>query len=369
MTPSRLDIRSIRRRPARSRRVLALALVAAAVTAGCVRQGGPDVKVNALDAELVFGVKETKENAPVPPEVLPPPPVADFIPFQGNPFEFPIFDDPKPNPCPEELVKATPRRDADVLFSGDLQNGAYTFRGAFITHFNNGAKLSQLPEETRVVRNYKRQPAPPPEEGDIVTYDYIQPFGAHFLKSRFQVKTLDTSKSVKAPTEPTTESPRVRTDREGGVVLMGTEVIDAAGNRVPGSEPFEPTTGVMLLPLPVASESFYGSGNDPRTGRTFVNQGEVKARDRVIACGEPVEGWFVSAFIAISDRDNPSTIEIVPGQQPKGDPDNQYRWDYIIAPQYGGLIIAESITREFGGPRPNETVIRRLKSIDPQPVP
>ena len=50
MTSHLRDVgRSPRRQP---QKMLALVVVLAALTAGCVRAGGPDVKVNALDAEL-----------------------------------------------------------------------------------------------------------------------------------------------------------------------------------------------------------------------------------------------------------------------------------------------------------------------------
>lgn len=359
MTSHLRDVgRSPRRQP---QKMLALVVALAALTAGCVRAGGPDVKVNALDAELVFGVKE-KDAAPTPPEAPTPPSTDPFFPtdFPTNPFDIPLFNDPPKNPCPDEFTKANPQRDADVTVTGDLSEGGYRFRGTLLRNLNSRIEVSTLPEETRVVKNYKRVKNGAGDGVDLITYDYIQPFGTQFLQTTFQVKALvQNSTSVRPPTENVYEgTPRVRSDPEAGVVIKRTALVDAKGNAVPGAENFNPQTGLLLLPLPVESSDFASTAVDSASGRTLVNQASVKARERLSACGEPVDGWYVDAFIAISERDNPAAQ----------DGDNQFRWQMVIAPQYAGLIIGEVIDRTYSGNRPNETLIRSILSLEPTPT-
>lgn len=340
------------------RRIMALSLALMAFTAGCVRQGSADVKITALDAELVFGVKK-KDSAPTPPEA-PSPPVdpsgLEPFGFRPNNFDLPLFNEPTVSACPSEFTKANPDRDADVVVTGDLAEGGYTFRGTFVREMNTGPVASPLPNEVRTVKNYKRVVNGAGEGVDLITYDYIQPFGAHFLKSSIQVKALRANgASVRPPTENIYEqTPRVRADPEAGVAIKRTELIDAKGNRVADAQNFDPESGLLLLPLPVESSDFTSTAVDRSTGRTVLNQAGVKARERINACGEPVDGWYVDAFIAVSQRDDPAAR----------DQNNQYRWQMVVAPQYAGLIIGEIITRRFTD-KPHESIIRNISSVDP----
>ena len=386
MTPSLRDRRAARRTP---RRLIALTLALAAVSAGCVRQGGPGVKVNALDAELVFGVKLPGESAPTPPEVPTPMPEGDFgfAPFDTPTFDIPLGLDPPRvrTGCSDEFEVPTPQRDADVVITGDGANGVYEYKGAFVVHRADGTRETRrLPTERREVRNYKRFKQPHPvqipgrvREINFITYDYIQPFGANFLKTGFQIKmnnpdyqAVPRNQAENPAVDPQT-IPRTTNDPELGVAITGTELIDAKGNRVPGSEPFNPSNAILLLPLPIQSETFTSSGVDDSSGRTFVNQATVQARERINACGEPVDGWLVEGFIAISDRKDP-TAGTDPGNpvtKPGGASyENQYRWNYILAPQYGGLIIGEEIYHandRANPPRRPESTIRTIANIDP----
>jgi hypothetical protein len=337
-----------------------------AVTGGCVHAGASDVKVNTVDAELVFGVKVPAESAPSPVEaaVMPeqqiaqplrqPPPL-----FRNNVFDIPLYVGGVVNEdeivgCPSEIRKPLPRRNANAEVDGEPLVGALQFNGTYVVNQGADPPVTPLEPETRVLRHYVKN------AHKSFTYEVVQPYGKYFLVSTFLVKPQSTGQSAKPATEPVIESPRARSDPEAGLVLKRTEVVDANGKRAPGTTPFAPATGVLLIPFPVSSEDYSSSAVDPNTGRTFRLTASVKARDRINACGEPVVGWVVQTYVSISDGNNAN---------------DAYEWHYLVAPQYGAMIIAEKIMRpkQDASPvqqaRPADTTIRSIAGVEPTAPP
>jgi hypothetical protein len=341
------------------------------LSAGCVHPGASGVKVAPVKAELVFGVKDTTKSAPTPIDVAfstdenlvdSGPSRPAFQPFRpNNSFQIPLYigdnagDDFVIEGCPDKIVKPLPRRNAAADVDGDPPIGKIPFSGSQTIYRQTDTVSRQLDPEDRVYRNLKKSPD---KNNKIFTYEIVQPYGKDFLVSLIQVNPNSTAETVRPTTEPAIESQRYRSDPESGVVLKRTDIVDAKGNAVPGTKPFVPSTGLLLLPIPVSSEDYTSSAVDPSTGRTLVLQASVKARERVNACGEPAEGWLVQAFYTVAD----------------GNTEKDYRWNYVIAPQYGGIIISEDVNslerRQKNAQSPPEfqvveKVVRSLMTVQP----
>jgi hypothetical protein len=138
-------------------------------------------------------------------------------------------------------------------------------------------------------------------------------------------------------------------DPERGISLMKLQRVDAAGN----SSELSFSPAVLYLPLEIVpGEEFNSVGIDPRTGSVLQNQAKVLTRARVDACGEVVDGWAVQATQTFSGA----------GQTA---PPRSYR--YIIAPQFGGIIISEEL--HTTGPQGTTDVTLSLGQLKPAPLP
>lgn len=321
----------MKRLPDRRRaRVVALALAVAALASACVSPGDPGVSVDARSAQLVFGVKLPDESAPTPTQAAAAPvqPNApSFRPPAFNPPDLGIPDFEQPPPvvqqCPPAAHDAVPRELAGVNITGDPREGIFAFRGTERQYDVAQAKWSNLveaPVEHRAVRRFERS------RDSQFQYQTVQPLGDHFLVTTYQVKT-DADRVDQPAGEGVLALRKIR-DPEGGLVLKSTEVRDAKGNRVTGVQPFQPNTGLLLLPLPVVSGEQYDTvAVDPRTGVTVQMTATVGARQRIDACGTLTEGWKVVA----------SQTTVVNGERTTID------WTYVVGPQYGATLLAEEI--------------------------
>jgi hypothetical protein len=142
------------------------------------------------------------------------------------------------------------------------------------------------------------------------------------------------------------EEPRFN-EPEGGVSLVKVENFDEKGNSL-GT--FEPTSGLLLIGLPVdPSETFTSSATDAKTGQTIVDQATGKGRARIDACGDLVDGWRVETT------------------QSRSGAAGSVAYNYLIAPQYGGVPILEEVstTAEDGS---TFDVTFTLGQLNPDPV-
>jgi len=110
---------------------------------------------------------------------------------------------------------------------------------------------------------------------------------------------------------------------------------------------------VLYLPLDIVpGEEFNAVGIDPRTGSVLQHQAKVVNRERVDACGEIVDGWVVESTQTFSGTASAA-------------PPRTYR--YIIAPQFGGLIISEEIRTATAQGTTDVTL--SLAQVKPAPLP
>lgn len=335
----------------------ALALVVLALfTTACVSEGDPKVAVTKVEADLVFGVKEPEPPAPpantsvdeaLPPSAFEPADLSDF-------GDFPSFDPLPPvgppaaaaGECPPAPPTAVADAAADVNVTGFAPEGLYrwqrdgTQKPAGSGPGVAGTKIDTF--ERRILRNIKK------ESPTVHTYETVQPdiSGKNIVITTFRVRTDALNRDSTGAGLPIA-GPRVG-EADRGVAITRIETQDAQGNT---TSEFNPFTPVLILPLPVSTNEEYRSvGVDPVSGQTLVHDAHVLARERVDACGEVVDGWAVEAQQTSSDPDAPIV---------------SYR--YLVAPQYGGLIISEKLNYSSGG-LDNEFLFR-LGQVEPDPLP
>lgn len=332
---------------------LALIGLLALVSTACVSQGDPKVAVTKVEADLVFGVKEPEPPAkpantdveePLPSEALEPIELDDFGSFD------PIINVPPPaqplGECPPAPPTAVAEAAADVNITAKPTQGLYrwqrdgTQKPAGSGPEVPGTKIDTF--ERRIIRNYKQ------ESPTVHTYETVQPdiSGKNVVITTFRVRTDALNRDSTGAGLPVA-GPRLG-EPDRGVAITRIERLDGQGNT---TSEFNPSTPVLILPLPVSTNEEYQSvGVDPTSGQTLVHRAKVRARERVDACGEVVDGWAVEAEQTSSDPEAPVVT---------------YR--YLVAPQYGGVIISEKLNYSAGG-LDNEFLFR-LGQLDPDPLP
>jgi hypothetical protein len=331
-----------------------LLIALALFTSACVSQGDPKVAVTKVEADLVFGVKEPEPPAEpansnideeLPPSAFEPADLPDFGSFDNPDFgKLPLPPAEAPGECPAAPPTAVAEKAVDVNITGLPPVGIYkwqrdgTQKPAGSTE--GGSKIDTF--ERRIVRNVK-QVSP-----TVHTFETVQPDigGKNVVVTSFRVRTDAINRDSTGAGLPVA-GPRVG-EPDRGVTITQIENIDSQGNT---TSVFTPSTPILILPLPVSSNEEYQSvGVDPRSGQTLTHRAKVLARERVDACGEVVDGWAVEAERTTSSPDAPVVT---------------YR--YLVAPQYGGLIISEKLNYSAGG-LDNEFLFR-LGQVDPDPLP
>jgi hypothetical protein len=368
--------------------------MAAALLAGCVERDTPGVGIQKLAADIVFGVR--------PPVDTPPPNLqpgqagsgdaTTYVPAAGlggsDPFLEGIGLDsgaggprrrprvtplaPQRTNCPPAALTAFPAKEAGLVVEGVPTEGQYRWKRQGTQTVPNlpGLKLPVGGFEQRLVRNVVKISA------TEYTFETVQPElgGDVTTISTFKVKTGAVSQAVTPPVEPpapTTptlpvsppssappppEAPAVSVpdsfsvgEPERGISLMKLQRVDATGN---ASElTFSP--GVLYLPLGiVAGEEFSSVGIDPRTGAVLQHRARVLKRERVDACGDIVDGWLVESTQTFSGS---------------GGPPASRTYRYIIAPQFGGIMISEQL--QTGSPEGTSDVTLSLAQLKPAPLP
>lgn len=366
------------------------AVVALALTAGCVEPDPPGVGIQKLAADIVFGVKPPPPDVP-PPNLVPSPVgegdvltfVPPALPSPGRIPPPPVVAAPRPprppssrlprptplaspkSPCPPAALNAFPAKEAGLTVEGIPAEGQYRWKRKGTQTVANlpGIALPVSGFEQRLVRNVQKI------SDTEFTFETVQPElgGGVTTISTFKVKTAAVSRGVTAPVEPRLPSPPEGVeppvevpspglpnsaragDPERGISLMKLQRVDAEGNTA--ELVFSPA--VLYLPLAIEpGESFTAVGIDARTGSVLQHQARVIRRERVDACGEIVDGWAVEATQTFSGSAQTS-------------PPRTYR--YIVAPQLGGIIVSEEV--HVTSPQGNTDVVFSLGQLRPSPLP
>ena len=346
----------------RSRSGAVLAAMGIALAASsCVSAGDPGVAIENIEADLVFGIEEVPE--PVVPAnagigAVPEGNLTGARELDVSRFRNPAADRLPPlrttetvvSECPAAPPTAAADAPADVVISGPVREGVYRWKRAGTQLLPNPAGGEPIRQEisgfeTRIIRNV--QPYDDPFDPDAYTYEMVQTL---VDRPVVQVRTFLVKPASTGQLAPggayAIDEPRL-TEPEAGVSLLKVEEIGEDGS-TRGS--FEPTNGLLLMALPVdPSEQFVASAIDPKSGQVIMQQSAVRGRGRIDACGDLVDGWRVESTQSRSDAAGDVT------------------YNYLIAPQYGGVPILEEIsTVDAEGVETNLTLT--LGQLDPDPL-
>lgn len=346
--------------PSNIRLVVVLALVAT-TSAACVRPDKPSVAINKLEANLVFGVTK-------PPEEVPATPVEQVLSGAADAqdlfaaFDFPsapspgfgtipLFTQPK-SECPAAAPDAAPEKATEATITGDPLVGVSKYKiTGFLTDRTGQVPFGDSRFERRIVRKFLK------ESATVSTFEVVQPvLGAsdRLIVTKYRVNTAGLSRNpsdgVGIITTPGVGEP------ERGITIDRIAEVDKNGTEL---ATFEPTTGLLLLPLPVTSgERFQSAAVDPRTGQTIAHESTVTRRQRIDACGNLVDGWLVESNRAVSRNPAAQSVAATSG-----------KYSLILATQYGGLPVQERFTVDTGCPVGPCDLVSTLGQLKPDSLP
>jgi hypothetical protein len=302
------------------RRLLVVLALAGLVTAACGEQAEPTVRLQNVQADIVFGeIEPPKPAAPANTTVGP----ADFSEDVAEVDEF-EFDDKSdvlrrippraaaPEPCPPAALTEFPDKEASLNVEGTPAVGLYRWvrSGEQTVAAAPTLKLPIGGFEKRLVRGFKQ------ESPTTFVFETVQNEfgGTQIVVTRYRVKKAPTQQRV-GPTDVRVGEP----DR--GISIYEIERFDSKTGASVSTSSYTPP--VLVLPLPIVpGESFEGVGIDPADGSTLRIQGSIRKRQQVDACGEVIDGWLVEGSRTFS------------GGAPQP-------YNYIVATQLGGHIIQE----------------------------
>ncbi|MDQ1445762.1 MAG: hypothetical protein QOI20_2226 [Acidimicrobiaceae bacterium] len=349
-----------RSRPS-SRRLLVVVLAVSLTAAACVHQSDPTVGVSKIQARLVFGVKEETTAPPLPTasvaSAAAEEPLSQLLPLQfegDDAFNIPdTVEDVSPNgDCPKAPNGSPIDPVSEVNVTGVPAEGVYKWRFDRIENPTPTDKTKDVVKSSvyvqRAVRNVK-------DDQQTITFDLLEPGP----KDTTIITTFQTKRNGTKVDPPNlvgvVAAPRAG-DPERGVVLKKQVVIDNTNTQAEGTRPLAPVTGLLILPLDVSSgENFQTAAVDSKSGDTLVADVTVGAREIVDACGKLTSGWAVTASQSRTAGDNPSKSD-------------QYLIDYVVATQFGGLIVRQRTAFTPSGGA-TEIYAVTLASLTPTPLP
>ena len=365
------------------RRLLAALAAMAVVAAACVQQDAPGLTISELEASLVFGIDEQPEPGATPVEAtlgFPQLDIPDLFvpeprPFERKPF---VVDVPAEDPCPGARNVATVEFGAidNVTTEGPGNRpveGVYRWR-RLVASGGRDAEPVEQGFELRAIRNVTDVPESQWSSNplatsarEVFTFEEVRNLSfvelvptsegvVEELVERFLITTflVDTEalRARVSQTDVVTQLPSTGNPNRG-VTLMSSITVDGDGDQPAGTDAFEPSNGLALLPLPfVSGESYRTAATDASHGRTVVNDTTVNPRDRFNACGDMMEGFRVNVSQTVSTTSSSS-------------PSRVFEVDYIIAPQHGGVVISENVYDNLSGNR----VLLHQAQLHPDPLP
>ncbi|MHB8466926.1 MAG: hypothetical protein ACYDH6_23805 [Acidimicrobiales bacterium] len=329
----------------RSARPVVASLGLALLCAACVHQSDPSVQVDALQADIVFGLRP--KQAPIAPPPAQPPqvnavgPVA-VPPDQGqSPFSLPVdLGTLAASDCPSAALDAFPDKTAPVDVTTMPSVGQYRWqlgggrsRGLSITPISG--------RQQRLVRRVTPIAKISTDMTDSIDYTFqvLQPFDTNgsVLAITYQVRTDNSGQRFVQAITGTTATAYVTTP-DSGMSVIDEQVIDRSGG---ATTVFHPAQPFLILPLPIQpGGQFTTVAADPTTGQVTTLQATVLRRARVDACGTIIEGWEVAGLQKLT------TVPSVVGPSPSQAVINDLipldsAIDNVYATQFGAMPIAE----------------------------
>ena len=314
-------------------RVLLL-MLAGALTAGC---SGPDrplqVGVKEVPSNVVLGDQSSPTPAPVvqvtsgpaPVFALPPPPSVVTLP--PPPLALPEPDRPQAPPVPQPTAAACPAADpleapaleAPSDISARPARAQYLFRntGSFEQSGADARRGSFPALSLRTVSGALDNP-----NGSGFAFSVTETLGDITTTTEYVVVT-----SQPLPTDP-----------ERGLYIA--RISSSSGSD------FRPTPSLKVASLPLVRGSTHEArGVDPRTATAMSFTSTVTGKDRVDACGVPLDSF---------------TVELTEGRVISPTQDLTFTSTYALGTQFGGLVLRESTA--FAGRDGDAGISRSLLS-------
>ena len=333
----------MRNLPSRSRGAgVALAVLALLGTA-CVKQNKPGLAIKNLQSDIVFGIN--------PPAATPNGPTQIDQGLTQAEIPLPVVSPPVPRPKPAPVCRVAGNADtAEAIATTGVANlpaqGVYRWRfGATQDVAGLKIPIQNVFLDRTVFDVSKPVTSTFPVGGDAITDPIVTKTFTYKVKTdlsvggrggyevdTYQVKDHPITQGV-GPSTANIGKQVVVGDPERGVALKKTELFSPNGT-LQGS--FEPTPGLLLLPLSVIEgEEFESVGIDAANGSVTIVDGVVGRRGSVDACGDVVDGWQVNtrqyfAGTNLNDPTNAAKLLLT-------------EYDYVVATQLGGILISEKV--------------------------
>ncbi|MHB8452475.1 MAG: hypothetical protein ACYDAQ_18780, partial [Mycobacteriales bacterium] len=338
----------------RRRVLLAVGLVAPVLSAACgLASGQPGVAVVQPQSNVNFGLPSSSPvpvsttastvyltplpgaplgpavpNAPAPASTVPPLP---NLSNQGG-FTFGSTNGGGGGPafCPGPSLSSQPPNAPGVNVVGEPKSGYYLWQVLQQQKINSiTVDTSQKYADYQVTSVSPISSVPNPQPGQpatqTFTFDVVEPLAGGLTETvTYQVKQNAPSESVVAGNVGKSETV---SEPDAGVAIAREIIRNAHGTTVFS---FNPTTAVLILPLPVnVGAQFTGSGTDPTTGEALTVSGQVGKSGRVATCSGYVQAWQVVATVTATSGSGAST---------------SYSGDFGVENQAGGLVVLVSST-------------------------
>lgn len=356
-----------------SRRSLLVAAALLAVAPACSMPGvlrvakpKDGVAVTSASADLVYGHDAAPEAAPLasvaaPPTGAPPPTpalaavtgsLADFFDFPSSPPpSFPPVNRTSPSACPETSPTTFPEKPARFAVEGQPAPGTYRWQqaGTFeIIGFTG--KVPILGMTTREIRAVTVTPtAGPGGAGFVLSYEYVQTSLAGTETQTIEIRQTN------APSVPAT--PATPSQGTDGVYL--TRLQFTGGGTTIDFHP-SPLLAPKMMSLPLRPEVVNSTSTDAANGLVLQLSGQLdmSARVRVDACGEVADGWAFKLGTRVV-RDAKDAQQAI----------TSTRYDWVFAPQLGGLFIADHVVTQgsFGPLQYTSDVSSTIGGLKPRP--
>lgn len=334
------------RKPPDRRRTFILFLALVAALSACVRTPRAGVSVKALAADLVFGIPPLPESVPPPDFTLEPEqPKGVLKAFDRGSRQRPDLTTAPPlEACGEAGPTDFPEKEATPNVTDIPKNGIYKW-------VNEGV------QKVTAVGDY----IPPKLTTRIIRVTQVSPTADTFF-----FEAIEKELSYGSSTHVDLVFSVVQSGgTEDGIYLIEIDRIVEGKRTV-----FNPAPPILILPLPVRigvgrpetqsvqgyepikNTSFTTTGVDPRTQEVLEHTGSVTKRQRVDACGELVDSWFVDGYQKFTSSQGRSF---------------ERNYDYGVATQLGGFIVFEHID----SPPTSPTLMfeHHLGTLRPEPLP
>jgi hypothetical protein len=276
------------------------AVVFLLLLAACGSNVEAGVNVKSVATDLVYGIPEEVIPA-APANIGTPPddPIGIVYQDTAKGEQTPSNSRPPPAPaCPVAGADKFPEPALSTVKGRPLE-GEYMWR---VEGFENTSTLGKL----RLPRTSRRQitgvATTSGEDFQYVIAEQDLRFGARTtIKTTYEVRQDDGLYIT-----------RIERETEGGSKAL-----------------FQPTPAVEILPLPATiGADISGTGVDANTLEVLRVTGTVPKRQRIDACGDPVDSFFVDGtqeFISAAGESN------------------RRNWDYGVATALGGQIVLEHV--------------------------